>query len=116
MISKSASGCPNWMRCSAYDVISLSVRVVPPVQSVEGIEHDRGRTCAGKGGRNFAADVSRFSHPEDHDLSAGIDRPFQQFDGIREILPETLTKPLQLKNLDFEHACTLFKVVHQIYN
>ena len=46
------------------------------VQSVEGIEHDGGRTSAGEGRGNFAADVSRFSHSEDNDLSAGIDRCF----------------------------------------
>ena len=46
------------------------------VQSVEGIEYDRRGTGAGEGRGNFAADVSRFSHSEDNDLSAGIDRCF----------------------------------------
>src|SRR4030095_5017117 len=42
-----------------------------------------------------------------------INRRFQQFDGVTENFAETLPQSLQLKDLDFEHACSLFKVIHR---
>src|SRR5205823_12776095 len=83
------------------------------VQGIKRIEHDRGRTGAGEGSGDFAADVSRFSHPEHDNFSARINRRFQQFDGVAETFAETLPQPLQLKNFYFEDACGLFKVVHR---
>ena len=83
------------------------------VQRIERVEHDRGRTGAGKSSGNLAADVSRFSHPEHDNFSARINRRFQQFDRVTETFPKTLPQSLQLKDLDFEHACGLFKVVHR---
>jgi len=83
------------------------------VQGVERIEHDCGRTGAGKGRGDFAADVSRLSHPENDNFSARINRRFQQFDCVTETFAETLPQSLQLKNFDFEDACGLFKVVHR---
>jgi hypothetical protein len=83
------------------------------VQGIKGIEHDRGRTGAGEGCGDFAADVSRLSHPQNDNFSARINRRFQQFDRVTETFAETLPQSLQLKDLDFEHACGLFKVVHR---
>src|ERR1043166_653947 len=42
------------------------------VQRVQRIEDNGGRTGAGEGGRDLAADVSRFSHPYDHNFTSGL--------------------------------------------
>ena len=84
------------------------------VQGVERIEHDCGRTGAGKGRGDFAADVSGFPHPEHDNFSARFNCRLQQLDGVAETFAETLPQSLQLENLDFEHASGLFKIVHRI--
>jgi hypothetical protein len=95
------------------DDVAVGHHAEVAVQRIQGIEHHRGRTGAGKGGGDFVADMPRFPDTEDDDLAARLDAGLDQVDRLGEIFVQALAQPFELENLDIENPFGLFKVVHR---
>ena len=86
------------------------------MQRVERIEHDRGRTGAGEGRGDFAADVAGFPDPEDDHFAARFDRRFDQLDGAGEIFVRAVAATAGARKFRYRAHVRPFQGSPSMYN